>query len=89
VTRAPERDLTALEDLDRVSRERWSIAASEALIRSVGSEALIAIAVAGFDEFLRVSRPIYEGHAFQFIDYQRMYARIKHAAEHRAQVRLS
>jgi hypothetical protein len=79
-----ERDLTAAENLDRVSREEWSIAASEALIQSVAPDALAAIAAGGFSRFLATSRPVYAGHGFQIEDYQRMFDRIKVAADARA-----
>lgn len=71
-----ETDLTHLENLDAVDRKRWSIAASEALIKSQTPEALAAIAAGGLDKFVSVSRPIYEGHAFKFEDFKRMYQRI-------------
>ena len=74
-------DLTHLEDLDRVSREEWSIAASEALIQSVGATAVIAIAARGLLEFIRVSKPVYAGHGFKFEDFRRMFDRINLAAE--------
>lgn len=80
----PDRDLTHLENLDAVDRKRWSIAASEALIQSQTREVLVAIAARGLDEFIRVSRPIYAGHAFRFEDFKRMYERICRASRRRA-----
>lgn len=75
-----ERDLTERSNLDHASREEWSIAASEALIHSQKSEVIIAIAQRGLMEFVRVSKPIYEGHGFRFEDYRRMFERIQWAS---------
>jgi hypothetical protein len=42
---------------------------------------VVAIAAQGLDAFIRVSKPVYAGHAFQHDDYRRMYARICAAAQ--------
>lgn len=79
-----ETDLTHLENLDRVDRERWSIAASEALIKSQTPEAIAAIAAGGLDKFVWIAKPVYAGHAFKFEDYKRMYERICAASRRQA-----
>jgi hypothetical protein len=75
-----ELDLTKHENLDAIDRERWSIAASEALIKSNTPDVLAAIAAGGLDKFVSISRPIYAGHAFRFEDFKRMYERICRAS---------
>jgi hypothetical protein len=62
-----------------VTREDWSTFAALTLIWT-GDETVVTIAARGLDEFIRVSTPIYEGHAFQHDDYRRMYDRICAAA---------
>jgi hypothetical protein len=79
-----ELDLTKFENLDAVDRERWSIAASEALIRSQTPEVLAAIAAGGLDKFMAIAKPIYAGHAFKFEDFKRMYQRICRASSRQA-----
>ena len=74
-------DATALETLDRTSREEWSIAASEALIQSFPGSVIITIAAAGFDAFLKRAKPIWDVHGFRFEDYRRAFDRINLAAE--------
>ena len=74
--------------LDRVSRERWSIVAVEALIASFKPSVIIDIATKGFDEYLLHARRAYAGHAFLYEDFERMFARIKQAAEGFAKVRI-
>jgi hypothetical protein len=82
-------DLTHLEDLDRVDRHRWSIACAYMFIKKMPAEAIIACASGGFDKFLAIARPVYEGHAFKYEDFQRIYKYIKREGERLAQVRLS
>lgn len=78
-----ERDLTNTENLDRVSRKRWSVAAAKAFVDSQPLEVLAAVEMRGFDEFLRVSRPIYHGHAFHHEDFKRIYELICRGAQAR------
>ena len=75
-----ELDLTKFENLDRVDRERWSIAASEALIKSQEPRVLKAISAGGLDKFISIARKEYDGHAFKYEDYKRMFERICQAA---------
>lgn len=85
----PAQDLSQFENLDAVDRERWSKAAAYAFIKSQSSEVIIAVATRGLDEYIRIARPIYEGHAFRHEDYVRMFGFIVRDAEKRAQVRLT
>jgi hypothetical protein len=62
-----------------VSREDWSSLAAFTIIAQ-GPEVVALIAARGLDEFIRVSRPVYEGHAFHFSDFRRIYDRICRAA---------
>jgi hypothetical protein len=62
-----------------VSREDWSNLAALALMH-MGEATVTSIAAQGLDEFITVSQPVYEGHAFQHDDYRRMYDRICIAA---------
>jgi hypothetical protein len=74
-------DATHLQNLDALSREKWSIACAEVLIQSTDNPTLMAIAAGGRAEFIRVSKPIYEGHAFHYDDYVRMFDRVDRAAQ--------
>lgn len=74
-------DATNLENLDRMDRERWSIACAETLIQTVGNAGVLEIAARGRFEFMRVAMPIYEGHAFKYDDYSRMFDRIAETAQ--------
>ena len=58
-----------------VSREDWSNLAALTLV-SQGPATVLAIAAQGLDEFIRISKPVYDGHAFQYDDYRRMYDRV-------------
>lgn len=68
----PEHDLTAFENLDRVDRERWSIACA-ATFKAYPAELTHAIAAGGFRKFLAIARPIWRVHGFQYEDYRRAY----------------
>jgi len=68
-----------------VTREDWSNLAALTLVHQ-GDETVVAIASQGLDEFIRISQPVYEGHAFQHDDYRRMYARICAAAKRHQKV---
>lgn len=83
-----ETDLTRLENLDRVDRERWSKAFAFLFIKEMPSEAIIAIGAGGFQRFLNTARPTLANHEFKFDDYKRMFAIIKAEGERRARVRL-
>jgi len=58
-----------------VTREDWSNLAALTLLAS-GDEVIGAIAAQSFDQFLAISQPIYDGHAFRPEDYRRIYDRI-------------
>jgi hypothetical protein len=62
-----------------VSREDWSTLAALDLLRH-GDAFAAEVAAKGLDEFIRIARPIYAGHAFKFNDFKRIYARICRAA---------
>ena len=62
-----------------VSREDWSNLAALTLVYQ-GDATVAAIAAQSLDEFIRVSQPIYEGHAFQHDDFCRIYQRVCDAA---------
>jgi len=49
----------------------------EALILMAKGPAIVqAIAAGGFDRFVAVAKPELIGHAFRYVDFQRMYRRI-------------
>ena len=48
-----------------VTREDWSTLAA-LMVVYLGDAVVTAIAAQGLDEFIRVSQPVYEGHAFQY-----------------------
>lgn len=62
-----------------VSRDDWSTLAALALL-SNGDAFAAEVAAKGLDEFIRIASPIFEGHAFNFNDFKRIYARICRAA---------
>lgn len=58
-----------------VTREDWSnLAALNMLMQP--DEAVFAIAAQGFDKFLSIAGPLYEGHGFHFHDFCHIYTRI-------------
>lgn len=63
-----------------VTRDDWANLAALTIVYQ-GDETVVAIAAQGLDAFIRVSKPVYAGHAFQHDDYRRMYARICAAAQ--------
>jgi hypothetical protein len=73
------RELTARIAKGSVSREDWSNLAALMILHQ-GDVVVAAIAAQDLNEFIRVSQPIYEGHAFQFDDFRRIYDRVCTAA---------
>ena len=63
-----------------VSREDWSNLAALTLIWQ-GDLVVTQMAADGFDNFVRVCQPIYDGHEFRPDDYARIYHRVCAAAQ--------
>jgi hypothetical protein len=66
-----------------VTREDWSNLAALTLMAQ-GDETIAAISAQGLDHFIAVASPVFEGHAFQYDDFQRIYTRICRAARYAA-----
>ena len=62
--------------LNEISREQFRVAAAEALIATLSADALVNVIAHGFDEYVRIARPIYDGHAFHTEDYAEMFHRL-------------
>jgi hypothetical protein len=62
-----------------ISRKDWSTLASLVLLTQ-GDGFAAEVAAKGLDEFIRIAGPVFEGHAFHYSDFKRMYARICRAA---------
>lgn len=75
-----ERDLTHLENLDKLSRKQWAKAAVIAFVKSQGTAVVAEVAARGFDEWLRIATPIYQGHGFKHEDFKAMFAHIQKSA---------
>jgi hypothetical protein len=73
------RELVARVQAGSCTREDWSNLAALTLVWQ-GDQTVAAIAAQGLDTFIATSEPVYEGHAFRFDDYQRIYARVCEAA---------
>lgn len=74
------RELVTRVTKGSVSREDWSNLAALTLVWQ-GDAVIMAIAAQGLDTFIQTCQPVYEGHRFQYDDYQRMYARVCAAAD--------
>lgn len=61
------------------SREDWADLAALTLIWQ-GDPTTLAIEAGGFAAFMAACAPVYERHAFETLDYQRIYGRVCLAA---------
>jgi len=59
-----------------LTREDWSTLAALLMINEAGRDGCAAIEADGLDAFIRVSQPIYQGHAFAYDDFARIYDRV-------------
>jgi len=76
---AEMRELVTRVQKGSVSRREWSTLAALTLIWQ-GDAVVTQMAAEGFDHFVAVCQPVYQGHAFKRDDYQRMYERVCAAA---------
>ncbi len=69
------------EGADKLSREHWSEAAAEIMLKVFDPVILLTIIAGGEDEFERVARPILQGHMFKREDYRRIFEKLRTAAQ--------